>query len=477
MAEVNQRDRTIRVKIVYYGPPLGGKTTNLRVLHERAVETRRGDMISINSLQDRTILFDLLPFSAVGPRGFTLKLQLLAVPGQALYAATRRAALKGADGIVFVANSAVDRWNENLTSFSEMKKHLVEHNIDPSAIPLALQYNKRDLPSVTSVAVLDMGLKTRQEPAFLAVASSGEGIVETFEAILARTLRDLSRKFRALAVDDPQQLARDAVVGLFGRVPPVPVAAVAGTADVEAEFVIERFGVPASESTLTIRVPVSEPGGERLPGASRSPGAVTEAYAEACTELATRLVDVKAERDLAQGRLEETRRALNIVGDLARQDVATTVKRMLACLAEAASATHASFVFVTADGFGRVVGLPSPDDPLLAGGPAGGRYLRALADGDSPCLRETAGDHDLGAILGAGRPPFASVASLPVQTSSRTIGLAILYFLEDEPLPGAAALEHLQLLASVLAAPLALAVPAETVRRPEPFLQEMALAN
>ena len=112
MAEIDQANRTIRVKIVYYGPPLGGKTTNLLRLHALAVDTHRGEMISINSLQDRTILFDLLPFAIAGPRGFNLRLQLLAVPGQALYSATRRAALRGVDGVVFVANSATDRWQD-----------------------------------------------------------------------------------------------------------------------------------------------------------------------------------------------------------------------------------------------------------------------------------------------------------------------------------------------------------------------------
>ena len=113
MVEMNQRDRTIKVKIVYYGPALGGKTTNLKVLHEKALWSRRGELISVNSRQDRTILCDLLPLKTGGFRGYDLRVQLLAVAGQAMYSATRRVVIKGADGIVFVANSATDRWQEN----------------------------------------------------------------------------------------------------------------------------------------------------------------------------------------------------------------------------------------------------------------------------------------------------------------------------------------------------------------------------
>jgi hypothetical protein len=114
MVDIDHRQRVIKVKLVYYGPAVGGKTTNLKVLFERAAGTRRGQFVSVNSAQDRTILCDLLPLRTGGFRGYDLKVQLLAVPGQPMYGATRRVVLKGADGVVFVANSAEDRWPENL---------------------------------------------------------------------------------------------------------------------------------------------------------------------------------------------------------------------------------------------------------------------------------------------------------------------------------------------------------------------------
>src|SRR5512138_2851120 len=174
MVELNHRDRTIKVKIVYYGPPVGGKTTNLQILHRTADARRRGELISVNSSQDRTILFDLLPLKTTGFRGFDLRVQVLAVPGQPTYAATRKLVLKGADSLVFVANSALDRWEENVQSLREMTSNLLSHHLEPSAMPLVFQYNKRDLPQVLEVEALDRALNARRAPVIPAVAVRGE---------------------------------------------------------------------------------------------------------------------------------------------------------------------------------------------------------------------------------------------------------------------------------------------------------------
>jgi signal recognition particle receptor subunit beta/signal transduction histidine kinase len=219
MVELNHRDRTIKVKIVYYGPALGGKTSNLQVIHRHADTHRRGEMVSINSAQDRTILFDLLPLKASGFRGFDLRLQILAVPGQAMYAATRRLVLKGADALVFVANSAVDRWEENLQSYREMTQNLLTHHLDPSSMPLVFQYNKRDLPQVSEIELLDRALNGRKADSIPAVAVKGEGVLETFSAILMRTIQDLSKRYSILETRDGQpawQWTQQTVLGMFG---------------------------------------------------------------------------------------------------------------------------------------------------------------------------------------------------------------------------------------------------------------------
>jgi signal recognition particle receptor subunit beta len=220
MVELNHRERTIKVKLVYYGPPVGGKTTNLQVLHRCADAKRRGDLISINSAQDRTILFDLLPLRTPGFRGFDLRLQVLAVPGQAMYSATRRLCLKGADSLVFVANSALDRWEENIQSFREMTQNLLSHHLDPTAMPLVFQYNKRDLPQVLEIEALDRALNARKAEVVPAVAVRGEGVLETLGAILARTAEDLASRYAVLDVKEgapARQWAEQALLELFGR--------------------------------------------------------------------------------------------------------------------------------------------------------------------------------------------------------------------------------------------------------------------
>src|SRR5258708_4539464 len=219
MVELNHRERTIKVKIVYYGPPGRGKTTNRQVRPQHAVAARRGEMISINSAQDRTILFDLLPLKTAGFRGFDLQLQVLAVPGQAMYAATRRLVLKGADSLVFVANSAVDRWEENLHSYREMTQNLLTHHLDPASMPLVLQYNKRDLPEIMEVETMDRALNGRKVQSIPAVAVRGEGVLETFSAILLQTIRDLATRYAILEAKGGQpatQWTQQAVAGMFG---------------------------------------------------------------------------------------------------------------------------------------------------------------------------------------------------------------------------------------------------------------------
>jgi hypothetical protein len=225
MAELIQGERQVRVKIVYYGPALSGKTTNLKLLHGRAMPGRRGQLLSLNSQQERTILFDMLPLRAVGPHGYELALQLVAVPGQSFYVTTRRVALRGVDGVVFVANSAADRLQDNLHSFLELKRLLVEHGLDPQALPLVLQCNKQDLPKTLAPDKLDVALRGAVQrrsgpPPVGAVATRGEGVIASFEAVLAATLADVARRFRVLALPQGQtaeQWARRAALGLFGQ--------------------------------------------------------------------------------------------------------------------------------------------------------------------------------------------------------------------------------------------------------------------
>ena len=219
MVEFNRQERTIRIKIAYYGPAVGGKTTNLKVLYDRARHGRRGEFVSVNSQQDRTILCDLLPLKSSGFMGYDLRFQLAAVPGQAIYAPARRVVLHGSDGVVFVANSATDRWQENQQAYRELQGHLLAQQLDPATIPMVMQYNKRDLPDVMELEALEKWLNVRRAPHFIAVATRGEGVLETLAEIIRQTLESLSRRYPAMALPDGQSLAdwtQQAIVAMFG---------------------------------------------------------------------------------------------------------------------------------------------------------------------------------------------------------------------------------------------------------------------
>ncbi len=196
MVEISHRERVVRAKIIYYGPAAGGKTTNLVVLHRRADPKRRGEMVSVNSTQDRTILLDLLPMKTPAFRGYELRFQVIAVPGQRMYAASRKPLLNGADAVVFVANSAADRWEETIQSLREMNQNLLAHGLDPTTIPVTYQYNKRDLPEVTSLEAMERTLNARHTASFSAVAIREEGVIETFAAALKLTMEDITTRFK-----------------------------------------------------------------------------------------------------------------------------------------------------------------------------------------------------------------------------------------------------------------------------------------
>ena len=275
MVELNHRDRQIKVKIVYYGPPVGGKTTNLQVLHQHAEAARRGEMISINSAQDRTILFDLLPLRSAGFRGFDLRLQILAVPGQAMYATTRRLVLKNADSLVFVANSAVDRWEENLQSFREMTQNLLAHRLDPATMPLVFQYNKRDLPQIMDIEFMDRALNARKVDSIPAVAVRGEGVLETFSAILMRTVQDLAKRYSILETTKGQpawQWTQQAVISMFGTSTlGRESAAAAGEAPPPAEPSFSIPVEPAPEAPMIVETNVVPTGAVKIPRVAPPP--------------------------------------------------------------------------------------------------------------------------------------------------------------------------------------------------------------
>jgi mutual gliding-motility protein MglA len=194
MALINQASKEIQVKIVYYGPALCGKTTNLVKVNENIQASEKGKLVSLaNQTSDRTLFFDFLPVEAMSIKGYRTKFQLYTVPGQVIYNTTRQLVLRGVDGLVFVADSNYDKMSENVDSFTNLEENLRALKLNLADIPYVLQYNKRDLPNVAPVEYMDFLLNNRdvQVPSFEASASKCEGVFESLNMITRMLLHKL----------------------------------------------------------------------------------------------------------------------------------------------------------------------------------------------------------------------------------------------------------------------------------------------
>ena len=194
MTFINYAAKEINCKIVYYGPGLGGKTTNLQHIFNKTAPDRRGKMISLATEADRTLFFDFLPLDLGTIRGFTTRFHLYTVPGQVFYDASRKLILKGVDGVVFVADSQVDRMEANIESIRNLEENLDEHGFDLRTIPYALQFNKRDLPSVMPVDEMYRMLNFKREPTFIGIATQGVGVFDTLKNVAKQILVELRKK-------------------------------------------------------------------------------------------------------------------------------------------------------------------------------------------------------------------------------------------------------------------------------------------
>lgn len=189
MAGFNYLRKEIDAKIVYYGPGISGKTTNLQYIHEHLKQEQRGKMVSLATDEDRTLFFDFLPIELERVRGFKTRFHLYTVPGQVYYGATRRAVLTGADGIIFVADSQADRLEDNLQSLRDLEENLRYYGKSLETTPFVIQYNKRDLPNILSVEELNQKVNRQSVPHFEAVAISGNGVFETLTMICRLVLK------------------------------------------------------------------------------------------------------------------------------------------------------------------------------------------------------------------------------------------------------------------------------------------------
>jgi small GTP-binding protein len=258
MALFNYATKELTLKIVYYGPGLSGKTTNLQYLHSVLNPSSRGKLLSLSTEADRTLFFDFLPFELGKIRDFSVRFQLYTVPGQIRYNATRKVVLKGADAVVFVADSQKAMRDQNIESYENMKENLFSNNINPSEIPVVIQYNKRDLRDILSIEELNGLLNSENHLFTEASAISGNGVDETFKLVSRLLLKNIGKKHRIeigqQEGETPQPAAVKAQEAPAEMLEPTAfAAATASKADVSAAVRFGQTAGPLSETEAEVK--------------------------------------------------------------------------------------------------------------------------------------------------------------------------------------------------------------------------------
>ena len=219
--ELDFAARALTIKLVYYGPALSGKTTNLKALHGLFGSEARGRLMTLDTRDDRTLFFDLLPLRFTAASGLSVCLKLFTVPGQVIHNATRRLVLAGADGVAFIADSRVSETRESAAAFMNLRQNLIDNSLNPDQMPVVIQFNKRDLPEIRSDAEIDSLAKQGKEPVFKAVATRGEGVLATFFGLVRITCAQLEQRHR---LSEKFQLhPEELVANLEKRLAPVAV--------------------------------------------------------------------------------------------------------------------------------------------------------------------------------------------------------------------------------------------------------------
>lgn len=196
MSFLNYSTKEINFKIVYYGPGLSGKTTNIKHIYTKIKGNNKGKLVSLATETERTLFFDFVPFDLGTIKGYKVKIHLYTVPGQIYYSSSRKLILKGVDGIVFVADSQKERLEANIESYSDMIDNLQDYNIDFNQIPYILQLNKRDLPNITPTSKMISVLRKKEEPVIEAIALKGKGVIETLKSISKLVMLNVKKKLR-----------------------------------------------------------------------------------------------------------------------------------------------------------------------------------------------------------------------------------------------------------------------------------------
>ena len=409
MVQFDNQNREVKIKIVYYGPAIGGKTTSLQQIHRVLDPERRTRLYSLNTAEDRTLFFDLLSLNLGRIRDFRLSLQLYTVPGQVQYDATRRTVLAGADGVVFVADSKIEQREANLESLSNLRLNLIANSLDVQTIPVVFQYNKRDLSPIMSLEEMESGLNQQGLPSFPTVAITGEGVIEAFAAIGELTLVTVADKLgvggNPQALDRLRQQMNKAM----------------------APFLTQDGTPQAAED---IEITVAERGGEAL-GALTDDDLVTEAVR---ANLA--MGDLNARLDSLSRLLKRKVHVMAGISDYGRavsnqRDPAAALRLLISTAVKLLQVQGASVLIVPTSGRLREAVVHGfTEDPFNHEVDGDGRSIAAtLLDRRAPQLVTTAAGDDVGAEAMAvvEKAGFASAISVPLQTQDKVVGLLTVF--------------------------------------------------
>jgi signal transduction histidine kinase/signal recognition particle receptor subunit beta len=436
MVQFDNQYRQVKVKVVYYGPALGGKTTCLQHIHGVVDPERRTRLYSLNTASDRTLFFDLLSLDLGRIRGYGLAIQLYTVPGQVQYNATRRAVLSGADGVVFVADSQVGQRQANIQSLENLWENLAANGLDSSAIPLVLQYNKRDLEPALPLDDLEATLNPRRVTAVPSVATTGEGVMQAFATVAEQTL---------VAVADR--------LGVGSH--PVAVGRLQEQVRVALEPYVRGDGEePIEGDQVVVTRPQAAAGPDEALAADKL---VTEAVRAnlATTSLTARL-------DVLRRQLERKVRVLSAVAEFGQsaaveRDPSAVLRLLIQTAVRQLRVQAAAVLVVPGSGEMREVMVHGiRRDPLLATTDevgeslavtlAGGRSARLITvDGEA----DASGDGYLESALRAGG--FLSAAVVPLSTQERLVGMLTCYRDRTKPTLDEEDLQLAQLLGSTAA--------------------------
>ncbi len=412
MVQFDNQYRQIKIKIVYYGPAVGGKTTCLQHIHRVTDPQRRTKLYSLNTASDRTLFFDLLSLNLGRIRGFRLTLQLYTVPGQVQYNATRRTVLSGADGVVFVADSHVDQRDANLESLENLWENMDAIGLDRRTIPVVLQYNKRDLDDIQTVSEMNAVLNPDERPVFPSVATTGEGVLDAFATIGERTLVSVADKLgvgtNPVAIERLQEQMRKAMK---------PFMAADGTAAPDdVEVTVSKEKVDPNEA-------LSE---DLLVGEAVRANMVM-------TDLNTRLDNVSRQ-------LEHKVRVMDAISQFGRavsneHDPAKVLRLLITDTIRLLHVQGASVLIVPGAGKLREAVVHGfKKDPLLAaaneeGGSAAADILDALQPRLVVC--EIDGESESLMLQAVERAGFSSAVAIPLVTRERVVGLLTAYGDDD----------------------------------------------